>query len=200
MLFEEFETQTRRVGEECLKYAAEAEKVFSQTRGGDLDSTSIERAGAATGDQLKEKYAAIHEWLTDICDAYLSMNQKEREEARELVGSFPSLLKQLSNHLGWESRRVFKKTDQQLLLRGLAAISLADLRTDSRDLLMAMGNVYLHAHEVGAFLSVPLVRIAEISNPSPRPPNKTSMKDFFLKFEESAHFKSAVAVKLNRND
>jgi hypothetical protein len=143
--------------------------------------------------------AAIHEQLAAVCEAYMHFNEKDREEARELVGAYPALLWQLFNHLGWESARVRGKSDQRFLMFGLAAISLVDMRSDYRDLLIALGNVYFQTSEVGAFLSVPLVRVAEISNSFPRPPNKISMRDFFITFEESAYFQSSVAAKLDAN-
>jgi hypothetical protein len=168
--------------------------LFQQTWKGQKDASSIVAAGTAADGALKDQYDNLQERLGDVCGAYLAV--KEKDQARELVAAYPDLLRQLTNHLGWSTRKVQAEGDRQYLMRGLAAISLADLRTDVRDLLMAMGEAYLRCYRAGVFMSVPLVRVAEMSNPAPRPSSSVSMRDFLLNFEKSAHFKSSVYPKL----
>jgi hypothetical protein len=159
-----------------------------------LDSASVVAAGSSTDAALRAEYDSLQERLGDVCLEYLAM--KEREQAREIVGSYHDLIRRLSNHLGWSTRKLQTVADRPHLMRGLAAISFADLRTDARDLLMSMGESYLRCYRAGVFMSVPLVRVAEISSPVPRPPNTHSMRDFLLNFEESAYFKTSVLPQL----
>jgi len=194
MDFNEFEASVLELGQDAADYSKRRESLFQKTWNKQLDSASVTAAGSATDASQRAEYDNLHERLGDVCAEYLVM--KEREQAREIVGLYPDLIRQLINHLGWSTRRVQSEENRPYLMRGLAAVSFADLRTDARDLLMAMGQSYLHCYRVGVFMSVPLVRVAEISNPMPRPPNPASMRDFLLNFEESAYFKSSVLPKL----
>jgi hypothetical protein len=194
MDFNEFEMTVHELGKDVEDYAKRRESVFQQTWNKQLDAASLRAAGSAVEAPFKGEYDKLHKRLVDICDAYLAM--REREQAREMVGGYPGLIRQLNNHLGWSTRRVETEVDRPYMMRGLAAISFADLRTDMRDLLIAMGEAYLRCYRAGVFMSIPLVRVAEISNPIPRPPHETSMRDFLLTFEESAYFQSSVVPKL----
>ena len=194
MSFSEFEAKVRELGTDVADYAERRESLFQQTWNKQLDSASVVAAGTSTDAALRAEYDSLHERLGDVCAKYLAM--KEKEQAREMVGSYPDLIRQLTNHLGWSTRRIQTDADSSYLMRGLAAISFADLRTDARDLLMAMGESYLRCYRAGVFMSIPLVQVAQISSPVPRPPNATSMRDFLLNFEESAYFKSSVLPKL----
>jgi hypothetical protein len=194
---EEFLKRVDELRDLLSAYAARAEQDFARAWNKELNAASIKKAGEAAHSVLKETYQQIQEQLVDLCSAYLLMNDEERMTAREIVGTHPELLRQLHNHVMWEVDRVKSEADQDRIMRGLAAISLNDLRTDYRDVYIAMGMAYQHAYRVGAFLSIPLVKIANLSNPSPSGRNKGSMRDFFLSFETSAFFFDSVAPKLN---
>jgi hypothetical protein len=112
-----------------------------------LDSASVVAAGSSTDAALRAEYDSLQERLGDVCLEYLAM--KEREQAREIVGSYHDLIRRLSNHLGWSTRKLQTVADRPHLMRGLAAISFADLRTDARDLLMSMGESYLRCYRAG---------------------------------------------------
>ena len=195
MTFTEFAAEVRRLGPELANYVADRERLFGESWNKKPDASSLTQAANATKQILNQRFDILQTDLAGICSAYLELTEKG--QCRELVGGYPELLRQLFNHLGWQSERIGSKAEQNLAMIGLAAISLADMRgVDTRDLLIAMGQVYIRLYRVGVFLSVPLVRISEISNPLPRAPQRTSMRDFFLNFEESAYFKGSVEPKL----
>ena len=191
MDFQGFSNRIRELGTAFEDYTKRRESLFQQNWNRQTDALSISRAGADTNEQLKDAYDELHARLGELCAEYLVM--KERESARELVGLYPDLLRQLTNHLGWSVRGVRSKSDETHLMRGLAAISLGDLRTDDRDLLQALGHAYISCYRAGVPMSVPLARVAEISSSIPRGPGTTSTRELLLNFEESAHFKSAVS-------
>jgi len=195
---DQFLKEVDSLRDQLSQYAARQEQEFVRAWNKELNAASIKKAGEAAYSVLKETYQQIQEQLVDLCSAYLLMYDEERATAREIVGTHPELLRQLHSHLLWEVKQISSEADQVRIMRGLAAISLNDLRTDYRDVYVAMGMAYERAHRVGVFLSIPLVKIANLSNPIPSGRNKGSMRDFFLNFETSAFFSDSVAPKLNR--
>lgn len=190
----EFESQIQELGTEFAAYTTQRESLFRHSRPEGISADDIVRAGTHADTQLSDAYDELHLRLDELCATYLAM--REREQARELVGMFPDLLRQLTNHLGWSVRNVQIKDGRNHLMRGLAAVSLGDLRADVRDLLVAIGGAYLRCYRAGVFMSVPLARVAELSNPLPRPPGITSTRDFLLNFEQSAYFVASVSPNL----
>ena len=194
MDFEDFERLASKLGPDVSAYTQRREALFRKTWSGQFDADSISKAGRTADQQLVDEYKTIQVRVGELCASYLTI--KERDQVRELVGACPDLIPQLINHLGWSTGKVHAKSDVQYVMRGLSAISLADSRTDFRDLFMALGEAYIRCYQAGVFMSVPLVRVAEISNPVPRPPSRSSTREFLLNFEDSAYFMSSVAPKL----
>jgi hypothetical protein len=196
-MIEQFLKEVDSLRDELSQYAARQEQEFARAWNKELDAASIKKTGEAAYSVLKETFQQIQQQLVDLCLAYLLMSDEDRSSAREIAGTHPELLRQLHSHLLWEVDHVNGEADQDRIMRGLAAISLNDLRTDYRDVYVAMGMAYERAHRVGAFFSIPLIKIANLSNPIPSGKNKMSMKDFFLNFETSAFFLDSVAPKLS---
>ena len=194
---EGFQGKVTKLIDMLSQYAVQREQEFARSWNKELSAAAITRAGTSAKELLSDTYEQIQEQLMEICSAYLLMNDLERAAARELVGTSPELLRQLQNHLIWEMNDVKSQADQDRIMRGLAAVSLVDLRIDFRDLMLAMGAAYERAYSVGALLSIPLVKVANISSPIPHAKNHSSMRDFLLNFETSAFFRESVAPKLN---
>jgi hypothetical protein len=113
MDFSDFEHRMQELAKDFSDYTRQRESLFQQIWSGRSDASSIVTAGTKTDEQLKDEYDKLHVRLGELCAAYLAM--KERERARQLVGAYPDLLRQLTNHLGWSTRKVQTQNDQHYL-------------------------------------------------------------------------------------
>jgi hypothetical protein len=83
--------------------------------------------------------------------------------------------------------------------RGLAAASIEDRRSDYRDWLVSVGDLYIAAHKASIDPTPALRRMAERSNPEPhraaQGPGGT--RESLAHFEQSAYFGTSVLPRLS---
>jgi hypothetical protein len=92
--------------------------------------------------------------------------------------------------------RLADTCDDRWLRLGLAAGSIDDNGTDYRDTYVALGDMYVCAVRRDMEPVTYFEEAAEISSGVSNI-EQTSMRDFLLRFEESAYFGEAVAPKLS---
>jgi hypothetical protein len=94
------------------------------------------------------------------------------------------------------ANRLADTCDDRWLRLGLAAVSIDDNGTDYRDTYVALGDMYVCAVRRGMEPVTYFEEAAEISSGVSNI-EQTSMRDFLLRFEESAYFGEAIAPKLS---
>ena len=145
-------------------------------------------------------YLELHQLIDDLCVLYLSASEKNRAQIRNLAAGLPRTIEgQMLNHIGWASNRVLSSNDGEWVRRGLAAASIDDNRTDFRDTLNALGDLYLTASRVGIDCSRYFQEAAELSSTQHGIlPSLSSMRDFLANFEQSAYFEEDVRPMIGR--
>jgi hypothetical protein len=94
------------------------------------------------------------------------------------------------------ANRLADTCDDRWLRLGLAAVSIDDNGTDYRDTYVALGDMYVCAVRRGMEPVTYFEEAAEISSGVSNI-EQTSIRDFLLRFEESAYFGEAIAPKLS---
>jgi hypothetical protein len=118
---------------------------------------------------------------------------------REIRGSFEGWTAVRGRMLAqaWSfANRLADTCDDRWLRLGLAAVSIDDNGTDYRDTYVALGDMYVCAVRRGMEPVTYFEEAAEISSGVSNI-EQTSMRDFLLRFEESAYFGEAIAPKLS---
>jgi hypothetical protein len=143
--------------------------------------------------------AELQESVDGLCEVYLTLDEEGRERVRGLVQGHESLCRRLSGHVGVAAMRITTPEDIEWLRRGLAGVSIADCDGDYRDLLIALGKLYLRA--VQSRID-PSHWFKEAGNMSSGVPNRLlrgkSTRDFLLGIEQTAYFQSTVANEVER--
>jgi hypothetical protein len=147
-----------------------------------------------------KEYVELHELIDGLCVLYLDASEDQRARMRSLVAELPRDLRgQLLHHIGWATGRLLSSNDEEYIRRALAAASLDDNHSDSRDTYMALGHLYLAASSVGINCSCHFLEAAELSSTQPGLlPKLGSMRDFLAGFERSAYFNEDVRPKISR--
>ncbi|HYZ03784.1 MAG TPA: hypothetical protein VE691_01710 [Rubrobacter sp.] len=134
--------------------------------------------------------------LNLACELYLRGDEALR---REIRGSFEGWTAVRGPMLAqaWSfANRLADTCDDRWLRLGLAAVSIDDNGTDYRDTYVALGDMYVCAVRRGMEPVTYFEEAAEISFGVSNI-EQTSMRDFLLRFEESAYFGEAIAPKLS---
>lgn len=128
--------------------------------------------------------------LDELCAIYLEANAKERAGIRALFENKQRVLKYLHSYVGGRTAARLKASgDVKWLRLGLAAASISDRRVDYRDLLICLGKLWLAAEEVGIAPARHFSAVARISNPEPRPGDR-STQELLRGFRRSGHLRS----------
>jgi hypothetical protein len=135
--------------------------------------------------------------LNLACELYLRCEEALRREIRNSFEGWSAVRGRMLGQAWSFVDRLSDTCEARWLRLGLAAVSLDDNSTDFRDSYVALGALYVCAVRCGMEPGPYFQEAAEISS---RVPNieQTSMRDFLLRFEESAYFGEAVAPKLRR--
>ena len=182
-----FEERYRRLARErkrWLKPLSESEKdeIAAQAR-------------KLTGEEVAVELFAF---LGSLCDAYVAEVMPQwRAKARAWVGANPDVLNANWNFATQVPDLVRKQSDEALLVRGLAAVSLDDMRADFNTVLATLARLWIAARKAGIDPAPHFAKIAGLSNPGMGGGGafmQRTMKDF----AESSYFRNEVRPKLPR--
>ena len=143
------------------------------------------RAGTAPLD-LHE----LQEVLDELCSLYLRADQDQRFLIRGFFEDKTRVRKYLHSYIGGRAARLVVSTgDTKWLGLGLAAASISDQKVDYRDLLIALGKLWLAAEDAGFAPARHFSTVGRISSDEPVYGNR-STKELLRGFRTSAYLKS----------
>ena len=131
------------------------------------------------------------------CELYLRGGAAQRHEIRSSFEEWTVARTRMLDRAWYFAHRLSDTCEARWLRLGLAAVSIDDNGTDFRDTYVALAAFYVRAVRCGMEPRPYFQEAAEISSGAPNI-EQTSMRDFLLRFEESAYFGEAVAPKLRR--
>jgi hypothetical protein len=150
------------------------------------------RAGTAPLD-LRE----VEEALDELCSLYPRSDPDQRLRIRDSFGSKRRLRAYLHSYIGGRAASRLRSTGASRWLDlGLAAASICDQKVDWRDLLIALGKLWLAAEEKGIGPARHFSAVARISSDEPVH-GQSSTRELLRGFRTSAHLKS---IKLKRRE
>jgi hypothetical protein len=155
----------------------------------------------------------VYSLLDSLCDLYLDTGPEQRSEIRNLIGQNRAVRHKMYSYIGRATNFLEETADPKWLRVGLAAASIEDSRVDYRDLLVALGDLYLAAAHVGIKPRPYFEAVGRISNPTRERPEPSplhpflsrlflgkgsSTQDMLLKFERYQYFRQVVRPKLRK--
>jgi hypothetical protein len=148
-----------------------------------------------TGEELAVELFAF---LSALCDAYVAAPMpQDRAKTRAWVGAGPNLLNAVWNYATQAPELIRGPHDAPMLTRGLAAISLDDVRSDYQDVLEALARLWIAARKAGLDPKPEFERVARASNPG-MGGGGAFMQRTLLEFESSSYFRDHVRPRLPR--
>ena len=142
-------------------------------------------------------FSQLNQLLDELCGLYLEADQEQRPLIRGLFDDKTRLRKYLHSYIGGRAApRLESSGDRKWLDLGLAAASIVDQRVDWRDLLIALGVLWLSAEEAGIAPARRFSSVARISSDEPVY-RGSSTSDLLRKFRTSGHLRS---IKEKRAD
>jgi hypothetical protein len=143
------------------------------------------RAGTAPLD-LRE----VQEALDELCALYLKADQDQRTLIRDSFEDKRRVRVYLHSYIGGRAASRLRSTaEARWLDLGLAAASICDQKVDYRDLLIALGKLWLEAEEVGVAPARHFSAVGRISSGDPVYGNRCT-RDLLRGFRISAYLKS----------
>jgi hypothetical protein len=152
-------------------------------------------AGAAASLGAGPRHA-VFAVFDEICDVYARSDPPYCAIVRGVVHAREARLL-LEEYVGHASQVLKQGGRPEWLARGIAALSIDDQRTDYRDWLMSLGDLYLTAHAKHLDARPVIKRIAERSSLERHSIAPMSTRDAFSTFEDSAYFLTSIAPQLN---
>ncbi|MDP8942596.1 MAG: hypothetical protein M3N16_00500 [Actinomycetota bacterium] len=99
-----------------------------------------------------------------LCRAYVARDEQVAAALRSAVAGLPEILRRLNDVPALAARRLAESSDPAWLLCGAAAVGLENVRVDSRDTLLGLGELWLAAESVGADPAAAFEMVAERSD------------------------------------
>ena len=106
----------------------------------------------------------LYQILDDVCPAYLHASTEERETLRRMVGDRRSLSDLVRSYADHIAEQISSVDDVERLRTGLAAISIENCRTDFRDTITSLADLFVRAEEVGIDPEPHFRDVAELSD------------------------------------
>ncbi len=192
----ELETRLSRLNqawEEWDRELAEVQKGLEQAGMDRLGAAGVAhrqqvdafRAGTAPLD-----LGDVQEALDELCSLYLRADPGQRLRIRDSFGSKRRLRVYLHSYIGGRAASRLRSTGESRWLDlGLAAASICDQRVDYRDLLIALGKLWLAAEEAGIAPARRFSAVARISSDEPVY-GQGSTRQLLRGFRTSGHLRS----------
>lgn len=132
----------------------------------------------------------VHQAVDELCGLYLCADQAQRRRMRGLLEGKERIRKYLHSYIGGRAASLLRSTGEPRWLElGLAAASIADQKVDYRDLLIALGRLWLAAEEVRLEPARHFSAVAEMSSTEPVYLNR-STRELLRGFSTSGYLKS----------
>jgi hypothetical protein len=190
-----------RLAEWNARYAAEYARLARARRGWFRKLTPGEEADvAAAARRLTGEEVAIElfDFIGALCDAYIAEPlPQNRAKIRAWVGANPNFAPAVWSYARQSPELIRKPGDEPRLLRGLAAASIDDVRTDYRALIETLGDLWVAACRAGIDPAPSFEKVAALSNPGTGG-GGAFMQGTLREFRSSAHFRDRVRPRLPR--
>ena len=164
-----------------------------------LNESEKEEVAAEARKLTGEEVAVeVFAFLSQLCDAYVAeVLPQLRAKTRAWVGANPDVLNANWNFATQVPELVRKPKDEALFVRGLAAVSLDDMRADFNEVLDALARLWFAARKAGIDPAPHFAKLASLSNPG-MGGGGAFMQRTLREFESSAYFRNNVRPKLPR--
>ena len=113
--------------------------------------------------QEYDPYAEIREVMDKVSPAYLDATDEQRLQIRTLVADLNDLCMLVRGYADTMSAEIKSSQDTNKLRYGLAAISIENCRTDSRDTMTSLADLFVGAEEAGIDPKPCFLAVAELS-------------------------------------
>jgi hypothetical protein len=180
------------------RYAALARKRrgwLGELSQAELDEIADEaRRGA--GEQVAVELFAF---LRDLCDAYLAEPlPAPRAKIRAWIGAYPATLNAVWS-FAVQSLELLRGADaERTFLRGLAALSIVDLRVDFHEMQALLGRYWIEGRKAGLDGKAHFAAVAALSNPG-MGGGGAHMAQTLLEFDGTSYFRDRVRPLLPRH-
>jgi len=157
----------------------------------DQQLREAKKPGRTISDSLQ---ADVFATLDQLCTLYLTADSAQRHEVRVFLITTPAICKELwQKYPRYAADQLITSGDDVWLKRGLAAVSLEDLRQDYRDTLGVLAWLWRAAVVHHHIDPLPYFQfVSELSNPIEVYPGQHSTREFLLRFRDSIYFKEQV--------
>ena len=139
----------------------------------------------------------VREALDELCALYLRADEEQRLRVRDSFANKRRVRMYLHSYIGGRAASQLRSTGESRWLDlGLAAASICDQKVDWRDLLIALGKLWLAAEDTGIAPARHFSAVARISSDEPVYRSGSTRK-LLRGFRSSAHLQS---IKKKRSD
>lgn len=140
----------------------------------------------------------VDKLMDGLSSVYLAATVEQRDTMRKLFGLMDTLF-YLQEYARRTSAKIVDPRDADLLLLGLAAISIEDGRADYRDTLICLGDLWLSTEKAGTDPKPYFDKVAEISNTEIRN-GGSSTKNLMRDFQNTGHYKKLKGERLTEEE
>lgn len=132
----------------------------------------------------------LHQVVDELCGLYLHAGEEQRQLIRSLMDGKERVRKYLHSYIGGRAASLVRSTGEPGWLDlGLAGASIANQKVDYRDLLIALGELWLAAEQVGLEPAGHFSAVAEMSSTEPVYGNR-STRELLRGFSTSGYLRS----------
>jgi hypothetical protein len=154
--------------------------------------TAEEEARRRTGTGILAELAAL---LDEICDLYAAFLPQDRAKIRARIGSAEGVFDLFWDYVEAGPARIRGRGDGPLLLRGLLALVIDDMRVDLASVDSVLGRLLVAAEAAGIDWHPALAQAASLANLGAGG-GGTCMREYLEAFPSSTYFRSTVAPAL----
>jgi hypothetical protein len=192
----EIDARLSRLNEAWEEWDVELAEVQKDLERGGLDR--LEAAGVVHRRQVDAFRAGtapldleeVQEALDELCSLYLKVDQNQRGLIRSSFDGKRRVRTYLHSYIGGRAASRLRSTGETRWLDlGLAAASICDQKVDWRDLLIALGKLWLAAEETGIAPARHFSAVARISSDE-AVYGKGSTRELLRGFRTSGHLRS----------
>jgi len=198
---EKIEAWDQRLAEWNERFAAESARLTRERRRWFRRLTEDARAEIAVEAARlagEATTAELASFLDSLCDAYLAETlAQNRAKIRAWVGANPNVAPAVWSYARRSVELVRKPSDEPALMRGLAAASIDDVRTDYNALIATLGELWIAARRAGIDPAPRFEKVAALSNPGTGG-GGAFMQQTLGGFASSAYFRERVRPRLPR--
>jgi hypothetical protein len=144
-----------------------------------------------------DPYQDMHDFIDELCPAYLDAASQQRAEIRAAVSDKAGLLSALLGYVYGSASRIQSPSDGEWLRRGLAAASIENCAKDFRDVLLALAELYVAAEEAGIDPKPAFKAVARLSSREKPRGGMTPVRQMLANFHRYGALKERKRKQLN---